>query len=223
MKNNNFKKFQFNLDYAIKKLQNLPQSEKTDEVSTPLYLHRNFFVRNIFINRFKKAFKMTEFSQKQVLDYGCGSGMFLHALSNEIKNGIGVDLDTDVANKIISANNITLKQIKHESEISYLSNIDIITSFDVLEHIENLDSVFDTFEKILSKDGIILISGPTENFFYRLARMITRFGVKGNLLGEKEHVTDIVKIKNKMLIRGYKIEKNVNLWSLFHITSFSLN
>ena len=90
MKNNNFEKFQFNLDYAIKKLQSLPQSEKTDEVSVPLYLHQNFFVRNIFINRFKKAFKMTEFSQKQVLDYGCGSGMFLHALSNEIKNGIGV-------------------------------------------------------------------------------------------------------------------------------------
>ena len=106
---------------------------------------------------------------------------------------------------------------------SYLSNIDIITSFDVLEHIENLDSVFDIFEKILSKDGIILISGPTENFFYRLARMITRFGVKGILLGEKEHVTDIIKIKNKMLGRGYKIEKNVNLWNLFHVTSFSLN
>lgn len=223
MSKNNFERFQINLDDAIKKMHSLPQSEKTDEVSAPLYLHRNFFVRNIFINRFRKAFTMTSFNQKQVLDYGCGSGMFLQALSNEIKKGIGVDLDIDVANKVITANNITLKQISHESEISYLSDIDIITSFDVLEHIENLDSIFDIFEKILVKDGIVIISGPTENFYYKLARMITRFGVKGNLLGEKEHVSNIIEIKNKMIKRGYKIENNVNLWNLFHVTSFRIN
>ena len=166
---------------------------------------------------------MTSFNQKQVLDYGCGSGMFLQAISNEIKNGIGVDLDTDVANKVITADNISLKQITHESEISHLSDIDIITSFDVLEHIKDLDSVFSIFEKVLAKDGIIIISGPTENFYYKLARMITRLGVKGNLLGEKEHVTNITEIKNKMIKRGYRIENNVNLWNLFHVTSFRIN
>lgn len=218
----NSSEFEKNLEKALLKLQAVPQNKKTDEIATPLYLHKNFLVRKTLIDRFKIAYKMTSYRNKSVLDFGCGGGMFLQALSSEITKGIGVDIDTDVAKKVIDSDKIIIKQINNENEIEDFSNIDIITSFDVLEHIKNLDPLFDSFKKILSPSGIIIISGPTENSLYRLARKITRFGLKGNILGEEEHVSNIVDIKNKMVQSGFKIIKNVNLWSLFHITCFSV-
>jgi len=219
----NSKEFNQNLHACLEKLRALPQTEKTDELSAPLYLHKNFLVRKAFIDRFKAGYSLTNYKDKTVLDYGCGSGMFLQGLSPEIKKGIGVDLDTEVASKIISSPNITLEQIKNEQEISKFSNIDIITSFDVLEHIQNLDPLLDLFKKLLVPGGVIIISGPTENSIYRLARKITRLGLKGRILGEEEHVSNIVDIKRKLVEQGFVIEKNINQWNLFHITRFRVN
>jgi len=217
------RKFNNNLDIALKKLANVTQSEKTDEISAPLYLHKNFLVRKTFIDRFKKAHSLASFKGKSVLDYGCGSGIFLQAISNEIKQGIGVDLDIEVAKQIVSAKNIVLKEINNEKDIESFSNINIITSFDVLEHIQNFEPLLNTFKKILDPDGTIIISGPTENFLYKFARIITRFGVTGRLLGEEEHVSNIKDIKEMMLKKGFIITKNINLSGLFHITCFKIN
>jgi len=220
---NNSRKFNNNIDEGLKKLANLPQSEKTDELSAPLYLHKNFLVRKTFIDRFKIAYRLASFKDKSVLDYGCGSGIFLQSISHEINKGIGVDLDIEIAKKIISAENITLKEIKSEKNVESFSNIDIITSFDVLEHIPNLELVLETFKKILNPDGAVIISGPTENFLYKLARRITQFGVYGRTLGEEEHVSNIYDIKELMENNGFTITKNVNLWGLFHITRFKID
>ncbi len=221
--NNYSRKFNNNLDTALKKLAEITQSEKTDELSAPLYLHKNFLVRKTFIDRFKKAYSLASFKDKSILDYGCGSGIFLQAISNEIKQGVGVDIDIEVAKKIVTAENIVLKKINNEKDVESFSNINIITSFDVLEHIQNLEPVFDTFKKILDPKGIIIISGPTENFLYKLARKITRFGVSGRLLGEEEHVSNIKDIKELMVKNEFIISKNINLSGLFHITCFKIN
>ncbi len=221
--NNYSRKFNNNLDTALKKLAEITQSEKTDEISAPLYLHKNFLVRKTFIDRFKKAYSLASFKGKSVLDYGCGSGIFLQAISNEIKQGVGVDLDIEVAKQIVSAKNIILKEINNEKDIEGFSNINVITSFDVLEHIQNFQPLLDTFKKILDPDGTIIISGPTENFLYKLARKITRFGVSGRLLGEEEHVSNIKDIKEMMVKKGFIITKNINLSGLFHITCFKIN
>jgi len=217
------RKFYNNLDIVLKKLADVTQSEKTDEISAPLYLHKNFLVRKTFIDRFKKAYSLSSFKDKSVLDYGCGSGIFLQAISNEIKQGVGVDLDIGVAKQIVTAENIVLKKINNEKDVESFSNIDIITSFDVLEHIQNLDPILDSFKKILDPEGIIIISGPTENFLYKLARKITRFGVSGRLLGEEEHVSNIKDVKELMVKKGFIITKNINLSGLFHITCFKIN
>ena len=217
------RKFNNNLDIALKKLANVTQSKKTDELSAPLYLHKNFLVRKTFIDRFKKAYSLASFKGKTVLDYGCGSGIFLQAISNEIEHGIGVDLDIEVAKQIVSAKNIVLKEINNEKDIESFSKFNIITCFDVLEHIQNLEPVLDTFQKKLEPGGSIIISGPTENFLYKLARVITRLGVSGRLLGEEEHVSNIKDVKELMVKKGFIITKNINLSGLFHITCFKIN
>ena len=141
------------------------------------------------------------------------------AISGLIKKGIGVDLDITISKTIVKSGNISLIQIKNEKDIEQFSDVDIITSFDVLEHVENLDSLLKIFSKILSPSGIIIISGPTENFLYYLARKIANIGIKGNLKGGEEHVRNIFDIKNQILSSGFKLEKDVNLMGLFHVMS----
>jgi len=212
--------FEDELQVTIEKLRTIPKGEKYDEVSIPVYLHKNYLVRKTFFDRLKTAYKLASFSDKNVMDYGCGSGIFLQSISNEINSGIGVDLDIEIAKKIITSNKISLFQIKKEEDITKFSNIDIITSFDVLEHVIDLENLLKIFKKVISPNGILLISGPTENFPYKIARMIANIGVSGNLKGEEEHVRNIFDIKKNILKFNFVFQKEVSLWGLFHMISF---
>jgi predicted SAM-dependent methyltransferase len=54
-------------------------------------------------------------------------------------------------------------------------SIDTIIALDVLEHVDDLREVCRNFAHLLSPQGEILISGPTETFFYRLGRRLAGF------------------------------------------------
>jgi len=219
LKKSNQIQFEQNLNHVLEKLKGIPFGKEYDEVSIPLYLHQNFFVRNLFLNRFKTAHKLTNFNNKVVLDYGCGSGAFLESISFEISKGIGIDLDISVAKKIISSSNVGIYEIDHLKEVEN-ATIDILTSFDVLEHVEKLESLLKHFANILTTNGEMIISGPTENTIYKIARKFAQISIKGNLKGGEEHVRNITDIKEKILQSGFVLEKNVNLMNLFHVMKF---
>lgn len=46
---------------------------------------------------------------------------------------------------------------------------------DVLEHVDDLEHTLDSFSQFLSKEGRLIISGPTENFFYRTGRKLAGY------------------------------------------------
>jgi len=212
--------FEKELLASIEKLKTVPHGEKANEAAIRAYLHKNYFVRKLFSDRLKIAYKLGTFYGKVVLDYGCGSGIFLQSISNDIKSGIGVDLDIEIAKKIITAKNISLIQIEDENNIAKMSNIGIVTSFDVLEHVINLEPLLKTIKKTLSPNGTFIISGPTENFLYKIGRKIKDISTQGPLLAETEHVRNIFDIKKTVINEGFDLQKDVNLWNLFHIISF---
>jgi 2-polyprenyl-3-methyl-5-hydroxy-6-metoxy-1,4-benzoquinol methylase len=213
-------KFEEKLKYTLKKLQQIPQNEESDEVSIPAYLHKNFFVRKLFVDRLKAAHNLANFENLSILDYGCGSGLFLESISDEIRKGIGIDVNIKIAQKIIESSNVEILEIKNSLEISKFREIDIITSFDVLEHIENLESTLQIFKKILKPTGILIISGPTENIIYKIGRKIANVGVSGNLKGSDEHVRNISDIENTILESGFIEKQKMNLFGLFHIIKY---
>ncbi len=215
-----FSIFEDRLQNVLQKFRTLPIDKKSDEVSLPAYLHNNFLVRKLFLDRIKTAFRMESFMDKTILDYGCGSGLFLESISHEIKNGIGVDLDIEIAKKIVTSKDILLSQIKNEREILQFANLDIITSFDVLEHIKNLENLVSCFYQVLSPKGILIISGPTENVLYGLARKFAQINIKGNLKGKEEHISNIFDIKDTILAGNFEIQKDISLWNLFHVMKF---
>jgi len=214
--------FSKELEKSLEKLKQIPKGNQRDEVSIPVYLHKNFLVRKAFVDRLKIAHSLTSFEDKTLLDYGCGSGIFLQTVSGEIKSGIGVDIDITVAKKICTSKNISLVQIKRENEITRYSDIDIITSFDVMEHVINLEGLLKIVKNVLSPTGSLIISGPTENFLYKIARFVSNIGIEGNLKGEEEHVRNIFDIIDKIKDEGFVIQKDQNLWNLFHMISFKL-
>ena len=50
--------------------------------------------------------------------------------------------------------------------------MDLILALDVLEHVDDLPKVLQDMARLLKPQGLLLVSGPTENWMYRLGRSI---------------------------------------------------
>jgi ubiquinone/menaquinone biosynthesis C-methylase UbiE len=96
-----------------------------------------------------------------LLDYGCGNGIFLrHADSHFQATGIdfsaqAIALAKKVTprSKLIHGNEKSLRTIK-------TSSLDIITCFDVLEHVPDPTLLLKEFHRILKPTGWLIISVP---------------------------------------------------------------
>ena len=55
------------------------------------------------------------------------------------------------------------------------SSIGTIFALDVLEHVPDPGTTLENLGRLLVDDGLLVISGPTENWLYRLGRRISGF------------------------------------------------
>lgn len=99
------------------------------------------------------------------LDVGCAAGYCLEVMNKKGWNAIGIELDIEMyknleqSGYIISNSNI--EDFNCEKKLS------IITLFDVIEHIPNIDAVFKKLHSLLAKDGIIVMVTPDYQSFQR--------------------------------------------------------
>ncbi len=149
--------------------------------------------------------------RKSCLDFGCGFGLLLPLLSRNFTQVIGVDLRPELAQRFTTYWN---RQAGHDagtghSQISIVSNlkqaklepgsVDLILALDVLEHIADRSELLGEFSRLLSPNGTLLVSGPSENWCYRFGRRIV--GFSGHY-----HVCNIYDIKREMLSH-FQIER----------------
>jgi len=110
-----------------------------------------------FLKKYKKNGK--------ILDIGCGNGHFLLRMQKEGFDVWGIELNQN-AEKFISSclkGRILYKEIK---ECNFASQtFDIITLFQTLEHIFDLDVLFCEIKRILKDNGIIYIVVPDTDFY----------------------------------------------------------
>lgn len=103
---------------------------------------------------------------KTVLDAGCGSGYgsLLLAKEGNAANVISVDISADAiaySIKYYSAHNISYTVDNVES--LYLiqdKSIDIVVSFEVVEHLQNQISYLKSIKRVLKPSGLAMISTP---------------------------------------------------------------
>jgi SAM-dependent methyltransferase len=93
---------------------------------------------------------------KRVLDAGCGYGEFLNYNPRKL-DVCGVDIKKSKHKKI--------KQGDLNKKIPYnSSSFDTVTAFHILEHLTNPEVAIKEFNRVLKKDGRLVLSVPSHSF-----------------------------------------------------------
>lgn len=99
-------------------------------------------------------------SRGTILDYGCGTGMFLSAINKAGWETYGMEPDDD-ARKIASENGNNVFSDKDRMK-TYITDkkFNAITLWHVLEHVTDMEETLSFFKQRLNKDGVLIIAVP---------------------------------------------------------------
>ena len=100
---------------------------------------------------------------KRVLDIACGEGYGSEMLSRRAKSVVGVDIDpATVAHAIKKYHSPKMRFLEGACEKIPLpdKSVDLVVSFETLEHFEDHNKFFREIERVLDSSGILVISTP---------------------------------------------------------------
>lgn len=111
-----------------------------------------------------KAFIKDDSSIK-ALDIGCAAGYCLEVMQGKGWQVEGLELDEKMCEDLNAKGfNVHLKLLEHfETDQKYT----VITLFDVIEHIPDVDAAFQQLHKITNDDGIVVMVTPDHNSLQR--------------------------------------------------------
>lgn len=201
----------------FKKLVKNDSAHFYDESGMPSYIHRNPLMSWIFWKRLEVALSLAgDLQGKEVLDFGCGNGVIFYYLKNKQCRITGCeDKYFGLAHTVCSELQICADI---HDDLNQLGDkqFDIIFALDILEHIDNLETYVHKLKRFSRADTKIIISGPTENIFYKTGRLLS--GFKGGY-----HVRSIYQIEQTFKDLGFLKKNAVNLFppfTLFRISSW---
>ena len=201
-------------------IENISEHDR-DEMAIPSYLHANPLIRWLMWRRYDTIAAMLRGGpEKTALEFGCGVGLFLPHLCNHYGGVYAVDLFPQYA-KGLTTNKGIAPQFVNTVDALDDSSLDAIIAADVLEHIEDLEQYITLFKQKLKTGGQFIVSGPTENFVYKLGRIVAGFGDKGDY-----HHTNIDNLIDEISAGGFEPNEMKTLPfslapSLFKICHFS--
>jgi len=97
------------------------------------------------------------------LDVGCGAGHFLNCLPSEMKK-FGTDI-SKASEKLMKKNKINFCLCDITKKIPFKEKFDIITAFDVFEHLEKPEKALENVGKMLYTSGILVVEIPIKTIF----------------------------------------------------------
>ena len=98
-------------------------------------------------------------ANKRVLDYGSGSGYGTYMLAEKAESVLGVDVSAEAvsyAKDKFKSDNLFFEEIKKADFQKY----DVITSFQVIEHVPNDRKYIETLKEMLKPGGMLFITTP---------------------------------------------------------------
>lgn len=118
---------------------------------------------------------------KFVADIGCGAGGFLDCIRGIAKKVIGVE-PTNIYRDYLNSKNSETYQYAAEALLKYEGQLDVVTSFHVIEHVEDPNNFVIEIARLLNKGGTLVLATPNKDdilikmlpnlfprFFYRVA------------------------------------------------------
>jgi 2-polyprenyl-3-methyl-5-hydroxy-6-metoxy-1,4-benzoquinol methylase len=129
---------------------------------------RNDYLSPITIKRYNQILdKFEEYRETgNLLDVGCGIGLFLEVAKKRGWNVYGTEY-TDEAIRICKSKGIQMKKGKLNPADFEGIEFDILTSIEVLEHINNPIEELNNFNKLLRTNGIVYATTPNFNSLLR--------------------------------------------------------
>lgn len=136
-----------------------------------------------------------------IIDVGCGDGYFLQVAKQRGWNVFGTEF-TDRAIEICSKKGISMKQGKLDADNYSGGFFDVVTSFEVIEHINNPIEDVRSFNKILRSGGAAYVTTPNFNSVSR-----DLLGAKWNVIEYPEHLSYYTASTIKKLFKsqGFRI------------------
>ncbi len=104
----------------------------------------------------------------KALDIGCGGGLFLAALKREGAHVAGIELSDTRAHYAKSKHGIEVVKRPIEDEYwgTFANSFDIVTLWDVIEHVNFPQATLKAAAKTLKPGGVLLIDTPCRDAFY---------------------------------------------------------
>ncbi|MEX2160942.1 MAG: class I SAM-dependent methyltransferase [Anaerolineales bacterium] len=174
------------------------------EMAAPSYLHPSPFIRWIVRKRMQVALGYLDISGgKTLLDFGCGAGILFLQLPPRQNAYLGVDLEIWPAQQMLAHHQRDdVRLFEGEAWVNSVADhsLDNIVALEVLEHVADLPAVLKLFRRKLAPGGRLVVSGPTENALYKLARRIA--GFSGHY-----HLRNIFDIRHAVADAGFSEEQ----------------
>jgi 2-polyprenyl-3-methyl-5-hydroxy-6-metoxy-1,4-benzoquinol methylase len=117
----------------------------------------------------EKNISKFDISNKKTLDIGCGEGIFLSVLKERgVKDCYGIEISKRASQTAIESkvSELIFYGTIEEYSKQFDRKYSLITLFDVIEHIGNIDSLFVSLLDLLEEDGIIVIATPYINSIF---------------------------------------------------------
>jgi len=203
----------------IKKFESIIQFKEVgevDEQGLPSYTNPNPIMRWLVWERIWRTISIINSLGpiQNVLDYGCGYGVFHPFIIEKSEKLVAYDLMIEDLQSInLKIPNNVEKKIIYEKNFSVISErkkgFNLIIASEVLEHVDDLNYLRDVFYEILEDNGFIVITGPTENEIYKFGRRLA--GYTGDY-----HVRNVYQIRDIMKEK-FKIIKTNTMYPIFPI------
>jgi SAM-dependent methyltransferase len=135
------------------------------------------------LSRILECFVLQEFHLRSpILDLGCSDGVFAQICLGKGKVDVGLDADPRVAELAEKSGAYKKVVVAKAEKMPFKDSFfNTVISNSVLEHIEDLDSVFQETHRVLKKEGrfIFLVPDKTASDYFFYAWFLEKIRLKG--------------------------------------------